>query len=196
MPGLPENKPILIEPEGLGELEELLRHNGCNTSSWGVGSTKSLAALWGEIAAGESDLVLAESGLWRRARVVALDVFAEVGPRCFYLREYEQTFSDGSTRHRHLSTSLGEKMKRGETVEVATQRALVEELGVKAVKMVEWLGVKTLQTESSSYPDLPTELELNLLRVDLYPADFKAEGYVERQPSKTTFFRWESVELE
>ncbi|KAL3838015.1 hypothetical protein ACJIZ3_022606 [Penstemon smallii] len=91
--------------------------------AWGKPGTKNVHNLWLEIAQGET--LLADSNPpVRTVEVVVVRIIRNDGK---VLVESHQELSDGAVRHR--GRPLSEKMKPGESVEVAVNRAVKEELG-------------------------------------------------------------------
>lgn len=107
----------------VAELSQMLLEDGIDLSLWGKPGVKSVADLLAELDAGESELKRDGSGLlWRVANGLGLDVFAMVGNERYYLVEDHQEFTDGSVLRRNISTSLGEKIKEGESIEEVVAR--------------------------------------------------------------------------
>jgi ADP-ribose pyrophosphatase YjhB (NUDIX family) len=178
-------------------LRELLQAEGYDTDRWGVGATKTVEALWDEVKSGESELVEVEGLLVRRTYVAAIDVITQLddGTR-LKLYEEKQVFANGSVRERGLLTSLGEKMKPGEDIEAATQRAVKEELGIKKVVSLRGTGNRVLEKDTETYGGMPTQLFLQFAEVEIATEDYKPEGYVEAQPDKLVFFQWAAIDGE
>ncbi len=154
--------------------------------------TKGIEDLVTELNAGESILSENSEGLLREVAVLGLDVFVRHDNKIYILAEDHQVFNDGSTRSRNLSTSLGEKIKANEIVENTVLRALSEELGIDdgAVKVLRMGAVEEALRSSSSYPSLPTSIVRHYAAVMIDPAEYSAEGYVERQGAKSIYFSW------
>lgn len=188
----PEQRVSIQDVQTLGAV---LQAHGFDTARWGEGPTKTVADLWEEIAGGETELVEVQGELVRRTCVAGVDVFTELPDGSRYrLREDRQVFRNGSERRRTLATSLGEKVKPGETTEVAVRRAITEELGVAEVASLTERGTDFVVRRSQTYDGMQTELEMRLAEVTIAPADFRPEGYVEHQADKSIYFVWEAVE--
>jgi hypothetical protein len=171
-----------------------LQAHGFDVERWGEGPTKTVDALWQEISEGETELVEVEGELVRRTCVAGVNVFAELPDGSRYrLREDRQVFRNGAERQRSLPTSLGEKVKPGETTEVAVRRAIHEELGIAEVAGLTELGTERVVRRSQTYGGMQTELEMRLAEILLAPADFRPEGYIEHQDDKSVYFVWEAV---
>ncbi|MBP9749579.1 MAG: hypothetical protein KBD21_02520 [Candidatus Pacebacteria bacterium] len=173
--------------------ESLLRTNSIPLNLWGQGSAKTLDHLKKEVAEGETVLVEEEGKLLRLTTVLYIIVECEVGAEWFRLREDRQEFVDGRVRRRaYMWGSLAEKMKAGECpTEGAVLRALSEEIGVSSVKSAHLLQIEVSEEESPSYPGLQARFTNHKWVVEMCPADFHPDGYVEVQPDKSTYFVWE-----
>lgn len=169
-----------------------LRYHGVDTSNWGKVATKGIEDLVAELNAGESILGENSEGLLRKVAVLGLDVFVRHENKVYILAEDHQVFNDGSTRSRNLSTSLGEKIKAGETAENTVLRALSEELGIGdgAVKVLRMGAVEETLRSSSSYPSLPTSIVMHYAAAMIDPSEYNVAGYVERQDTKSIYFSW------
>lgn len=192
MHDLPPKTPEMTEERLLG----LLTKYGVPYGEWDRPGTKTVQDLLAEITAGEACLVEDGEGLTRVVNGLGLNVFARVNGVLYWLVEAQQEFPDGSTRVRHLSTSLGEKIKNGEDIETAISRALEEELGVDFSDIATCAvgGVEVYPRNSSSRPGLKTTIIMNHAAVELSPSQFKPEGYAEVQPGrKTVHFEWEPI---
>jgi hypothetical protein len=157
---------------------------------------KTIEDLAAEIHAGESILLVDDSGKLRRHTAVAwVDVFStnEQGERV-HLKEARQEFNDRRpTRVRAgLPASLGEKILVGgeepESPDKGAERAIKEELGIEKVDMIGFMGTAQREAEASSYPGLTTVYADHFFAVEV---PFTPEGYKEVQAQKTTYFEWE-----
>lgn len=174
-------------------LRELLIGHGFDLTHWGEGSTKPLEALWNELAEGESEIVSKMGIPTRRTNVAAVDVYATLPDARYRLAENKQVYNGGYERERGLITSLGEKIKRGETAETAVRRAVAEELGIRTVKSLELVGEQLLERESATFNGMLSDLVLYLAKVEIDPSDFRPEGYIEVQPDKSIYFNWHEI---
>ncbi|KAK1298171.1 hypothetical protein QJS10_CPB14g00952 [Acorus calamus] len=131
-------------------------------SSWGVKpGTKTVSNLWLEISAGETSLNLSDLHHHpiRTVHVASVKIRHPKSPNRLLL-ESRQLLSDGTVRPRHRP--LSEKMKPGETVAEAVDRAIKEELGFHAAEIVEGSYVmKVEEGDSVSYPGLPARYVLH-----------------------------------
>lgn len=151
----------------IGSAEDLglwLAERGIDTRSWRPPGNKRVVDLWTEIETG--DTRLQKNPPLRLVNVV--QIIIRRGDRI--LVEAEQELEDGSRRVRNHPPS--EKMKAGESVEVAAMRCLKEELRVES-RRVSLDTATTRQakemTDSPSYPGLPTQYTF-------YRIDAKVEG--------------------
>ena len=166
------------------ELEQWLRQQGVDPGRW----PKSVAHLWAEIAAGESQLQ-ANPPL-RLVQVVQIII------RCGHkqLIEVQQQFDDETTRQR--VTPLAEKIKGGEDYLVAAGRGLAEELGLTPDQyqlLPHTYHQKIVQSDSPSFPGLPTCYTIHLVEAHaptLPATDFcTAEGATD-DPVSQHFWAW------
>ena len=136
----------------LGELEALLAASPIDLSTWGVDDAKTMADLWREIMAGETQLQVEPL----RRVVSVVQVIIVRGN--LVLVETQQVLQDGRTRSRELPPS--EKMHPGEHPADAATRCLREELEVEPgeVELVNTAHPPTRQSRASpSYPGLQTD---------------------------------------
>jgi len=180
----------------LEDIVQLLKQYGVPYETWGTGGTKFVSDLLTEILEGEATLEDREGVLMRKVDGVGLDVFAKIDGVMHYLVEDRQVFaSDGTVRRRHLSTSLGEKVKPGEAAEVAMVRALLEELGVEMDASEVKVGDTSHKiVPSNSYPGILVDRALTMGVVTLSQDQVNPEGYVEHQPHKDNYFIWQRLE--
>lgn len=194
----------------MGEKEPRLQHEPQSTQqlldvyripyqTWGTGATKKFEDLEQEIAAGDAKLVEEKGELLRNIDVLAIDVFyTDASEQTWYLRETKQEFIDGRVRQRNLSSSLGEKIKQGEDLNMAAARGIQEELGQPITEeQLQFQKTQQEVKESESFPGLQTlynrhcyECFLRDGQVELDEAG-NPQGFVEEQSDKKTFFEWE-----
>jgi hypothetical protein len=168
----------------------LLRRYRIPFDEWGTGESKTLAHLLKDTQSGEAWLV-AESGMlvWE-ARAAGVVI------RCQgkFLSEDRQVFSDGRERHRDsvCGASVVDKLRPAETVWACAGRAIKEELGldVSLHSLVKGPKFKRGPMASRSYPGLWSQYEIQLYRWDMDEAQFRSEGYIEKQSDKSTYFVW------
>jgi hypothetical protein len=177
------------------DLVTLLGAHNIPLEQWGIGKAKTVDHLLQELEEGETRLTVQNGGLVRISVGVGLNVHVHVDGVPYRLFEKEQRFSDGRTRTRDLSTSLGEKLKPGEDPERAVYRALREELGIKGDPrfLRQFLFGRTLETKerpSDSYPGIRSHYTLHVFEFIMPPQHYRAEGYREVRPDQTTVFVW------
>lgn len=194
---LPEN---ILAIESRKQLTDVLVSHNISTVDWGIDNTKTPADLYEELRAGESALFLAASGLQKYITTVKVNIFYKDAAGIYRLVEAAQNdFSSGENRWRHraLHNSLSEKRRgfHGESPLEAAQRALQEEIGVTQPLALEQTAeiVHPAKIEPRNYSTLPTVNETQYFQASLRAADYHPLGYVERQPTKHTFFHWEPV---
>lgn len=149
--------------------------------SWGVKpGTKNVHNLWLEIAEGETALADSVPPV-RTVEVAIVRILRSDGK---VLVESHQELSNGDVRHR--GRPLSEKMKPGESVEVAVYRAVKEELGLGSSVKIGTLGsvdcngnsgiVRILPESytkkvedgvSASYPGLPARYVLHTVEAEV-----------------------------
>lgn len=180
-------------------LKRQLEANGIDIGNWGKNATRSVLDLTLEIVAKESKLSSGKDRkLQREINIVAVDVRyedSETGLE-YRLVEERQEFKDGTKRTRDISFSLAEKLKlTGKGIMTGVKRACVEELSIFDIQNSQiTLGDKTVSTGfSRGYPGLETKYVAHSARVNLARKQFRPNGYIEEQPDKTTYFRWEIV---
>lgn len=178
---------------GSYQLAELLEAHGVSTESWGSGEAKEFAQLLAELNAGESFFELSETQELRRVvEGVWLDVVHETAEgQVLTLVEDRQVFADGRMRRRGNHTSLGEKLKHGESPERAVNRGLREELGIRSLNGLYYIGTGQEIADSRDYPGLALRLIHHDYAATISSDEFQLEGYIERQADKTTHFVWQ-----
>lgn len=140
-------------------------------ASWGVTpGTKTLRNLWLELSHGETSLLFSdeEGSSSLPLRAVHVATVRVRNPRGALLIESHQLLSDGTIRSRRRP--LSEKMRPGESIEDATARAVMEELGKETIKILPGsYEMKVEERASASYPGLPA-------RYVLHSVDAEVEG--------------------
>lgn len=173
------------------DLTAWLEGHGVDTNAYRDGQSKSVATLLSELQSGESVLVLENAKVLRRLRVVTLLVTCGD----LTLVEERQVLADGREWTRGFQgDSLAEKMLRGERVMDAAARALREELGLADSDFTLGKERRTDIEERSSwvYPGIRSRFVLHRIVAEVLPSGFRAEGYVEHQDEKDTFFAWKA----
>lgn len=176
------------------ELEALLVEHKVPIERWGRGKAKTLEHLLSEVKSGEVVLKKRGGRLIRYLRVAALTVLYTDGENTLTLVEKEQVFADGRVRRRKF-LGIGEKIPLGERPADAAYRALKEELKImsKPPLRARRRYARAVK-ESGSYPGLLTRFVFFPFDVYLSHDDYRAEGYIERQKDKTTYFVWKKLE--
>ncbi|MDO8520646.1 MAG: NUDIX domain-containing protein [bacterium] len=173
------------------QIMTLLQKHAINVACFGTGSAKSLENLLAEIESGEAVLVEGNSRLARKISVLGVDVFIDIGGTKIRLVEDRQVFNDGRVRRRSLPSSISEKLHQGEDVLEAVARALNEEIGISTFTLLTPTPRTRVEIEDSpSYPGILSEYTKHEVDVLIASSEYKAEGYREVQPDKTTHFVW------
>jgi hypothetical protein len=173
-------------------VSELLREHKISTAAWGTGSHKSFRSLVDEIEKSEARLDLFEGRLYRFASVVRVDVryASPLDGKSLQLFEAEQRFADGRCRIRGSDFAVWEKLKIGEAPELGLSRALHEELGIQGPVFVIPGTSTTIHRPPLDFPGIPCRLTTNDFTACIRSSQYCPSGYEERQPDKTTVFRW------
>lgn len=143
-------------------LEAWLGKYEINYEEWGNSSSKSLNNLWQELEAGE--VQLKDNPPLRVVDVV--QIIIRRGE--LILVEAEQEFFNGQRRFRKQPPS--EKIKPGEDLQEAACRCLQEELSVPPENIslhLESHQQHQTNTNSFSYPGLPSQYNFHLLEADV-----------------------------
>lgn len=177
------------------ELEQQLKSKGIPIEKWGVGESKTLENLLHELESGDSRLEEdPDLGVLRVEAGVGINVYFNEGKNSLVLVEDRQVFKDGRIRRRNLPTSIGEKMRPGESPLEAVSRAFSEELNIVAIGVIFSIGEEDRQPVSSvSFPGLWTKRKIHVFDTTMPPEYFKPEGYVEEQEDKTNYYEWRVV---
>lgn len=184
------------QPIDVAFLRQKLENAGVPLELWGMGEAKTLDHLLREFQSGDSDLIDGPDGhLLRVVRVAAVRIFHtdQSGLR-LHLTEKEQVFADGRRRQRHFDDdrSLSEKISTGELPQDVAAMGVLTELGL-AVEVTGEPEIQTVLLDGRSYPGLLSRYETYLFEVELTNEQYRAEGYREVQPDKTTIFVWERI---
>lgn len=176
------------------ELVAFLEAHQIPLCEWGKGEAKTLDHLFAEIDSGEAVIEKEGVGLVRIVSGSVVDVCYQLDNVVLRLKESKQVFSDGRERSRSLDASIGEKIRPGERALDAAHRALREELGILDDLVLTSLPlVAKGPIPSVSFPGLMTKYVSYRWQVFLPARLYKPEGYVERQPDKTSYFVWVSI---
>ena len=169
---------------------ELLNRYNIPFQTWGTGSAKTLNHLLKEIEEGETTLKEEGGELIRETSILYITVKNTLGD---LLKEDRQVFRDGRVRRREhpQSASLGEKLKAGEVPsDESIARALKEELGITRFDVHQRTLPLVSVRDSPSYPGLKARFTEHHCEVEIQSEDYRAEGYLEIQHDKTTYFVW------
>jgi hypothetical protein len=177
-------------------VEAKLLKFGIPIEKWGIGAAKTIDHLVTEVLEGEIDLVEdEEGGLLRKIEPMGVNVYYHDESGDYRLFEDYAVFKDGRVRRRQLETSIGEKMKPGETTKQAAARAIAEELSIPdGVIFENWKDKEDIR-ESNSYPGLMSKYNIHEVDAEIPKEHFKSEGYIERQKDKDIFYKWKKIEL-
>lgn len=173
------------------ELEQYLRLHGIPLEEWGKGESKTIDHLHTELQSGESRLSEDSRGNLMRTEVgVGINVLHKDGGQLLELYEIKQVFTGNRERQRNLNTSVGEKIKPGESPDEAAERTLREELGIIGVALLNCRLEDRYLVASKSFPGLVTKRNVNVYDAYVAGKNFSADGYIERQVDKITYFGW------
>ena len=179
----------------LNTLKQQLEGAGIDTFLYGTGQAKTLAHFQKEIESGETVLIIGKEGeLLRKVVVGVADVFY-VSPegKKYRLKEDRQVFKDGRERRRDSGQAVSEKMKPDENPNDAMIRGIREELGIEGEIILAETGADEQLLTSPSYPGLQSQYIRHKFEAVLNQEQFREDGYVEKQPDKSTYFVWEEV---
>jgi hypothetical protein len=173
-------------------LVNLLTRCKINLNLWGKGEAKTVEHLLKEINTGECRLIEKDGELLRVVNGPGLNVFYKKGEILYKLKEEKQVYKDGRVRVRaDLETSIGEKLKSGESSLDAARRALLEELNISSdLKLVPTASITKGPVTSISYPGLKTKYIIDVFNAYLSPESYRPEGYIEEQVDKNNYYIW------
>lgn len=179
----------------LETLKQQLKDAGIDISKWGKGQAKTLKQLQKEIENGETILVIDKQGkLLRKVAVGGSNIFyTSPEGKKYRLKEDKQVFKDGRERKRDLGQAVLEKMKSNEEPKDAMIRGIREELGIKGEIYLTKTGTEEQLLSSPSYPNLVSQYIRHKFEATLNDQQFKADGYIEEQEDKNTYFVWEEI---
>jgi hypothetical protein len=173
------------------ELQELLLKHRIPLATWGSKEAKTLADLYSEIRHGESRLVIDQDGkLIREVGIVKIDIFYKDGSSVYKLAEDYQEFYDGRKRLLKHDCPVGEKMKPHETPLQTFERALREELAITRPIAGKATKAKVITKVSKSYPGLLSRYEEHRFLVTIPKKYYNADGYMEVDGDRKTYFSW------
>lgn len=175
-------------------LAKFLKDHNIPLGLWGTGEAKSIGHLANELQTGEAQIKLDGGKLIRSAEGSALQVYFKDTRRTLRLQEDRQVFKDGRVKRRKLETSVGEKMRPGETAIEAAKRTLREELKITDdLTLLPLPPIIKGPMPSQSFPGLMSHYLIHVFEVYLPEHLFRPEGYIEEQPDKTSYFVWTDV---
>lgn len=185
-------------------LEEVLRRGGIDINAWASDpKAKTPAQLLKELTNGESYLLINQSGqLIRFTPIVTVKCLATTskGERLKLFEEKQVMKKNSAVKKREQSPGVPydyvtEKSKPNEPVQTAALRGLSEELQLSREKItnLQSKGNEVKEIASTSYPGLRCIYDRNMFTCEI---PFKDEGYQEKQPDKTTYFRWMPIGIE
>lgn len=175
-----------------------LEKAGIDTSLWGTGGYKTFDHLLNEIECQEAILTTNVNGeLLRKVEIVGAAIYylTDDGSK-YYLLEEKQIYVDGRERRRSAinNRSVFEKKKPNESPMGAMTRGIQEELGLEGDIYLEKADMYHTVTDSASYPGLKADNTFYMFESMLTQEQFNPDGYIERQPDKTTYFTWVKIE--
>jgi hypothetical protein len=161
---------------------------------WGQGKAKTLDDLIAEITDGETVLTGDGDTFRRNLSVLTVHVYCVREGKRWQLYEDRQEFDGRPEPKRRGYSWLSEKLKHGEEPGQAVSRAIKEELGIDGpFTSVVLNGSRQDERQPDSYPGLRSCYMIHDFTVEIRPDDFRAEGYVEKQSGKTTYFLWREI---
>jgi len=178
----------------LEKITQQLYSAGIDISKYGVDKAKKMSDLAHEIESGESTLIEENGELIRKVLVGGVDVYYQTPDgKKYILKEDKQVFEDGRERKRKLQQSMAEKIKPNEDPAEATERGIVEELGISGKIELQKIRIDEEINESPSYPGLKTKYVFHRFAFYMTEEQFKPEGYIEKQSDKETHFIWQEI---
>lgn len=176
------------------ELKELLASHKIPLAQWGTGEAKTLEDLYTEISHGESTLVVEKNNqLIREVGIVKIDIFYKDENGTYQLIEDYQEFYDGRRRTIKHDCPVGEKMKPGETPLQTFDRALREELSITRPIPGRSTKARVTTKISRSYPGLVSRYEEHRFKTTLPKKYYNADGYMEVDGYRKTYFSWKKA---
>ncbi len=174
-------------------LRALLIEHDIPLHLWGTGNAKTFDHLVREISLGEGRLEEECGELVYHCRGAGIHVYyhhPEKGD--LVLKEDRQVFADGRVVRREFSASIGEKLRPNEKPPQAAYRAHKEELGIdEHLELIPGRSYKRGPSPSRAYPGLLIVTFTHLFSVWLPERHYRAEGYVEHQSDKSSYFIWQ-----
>jgi len=174
------------------ELTSKLKEYSVPVEEWGTGEAKTVEHLLDEIKNEECNVDDKGGFLIRSIEFVGVRIYHKDKDNVTWvLKEDKQEFKDGRVRRRDMPSSVSEKMKFGEDPLISAIRGIKEELGVN-VEGHQLIKMRDLfyNGGSQSYPGLRTRYKGHQFTCFLNDDQFDANGYIEVQKDKSTFFKW------
>lgn len=182
-----------VTQEQIIEVTKKLQSYGVTLDQWGTGPAKTVTQLAKEVFEGETVLIEQKGKIFRTVELVHIDVRFKAGETELQLFEDRQEFRDGRQRRRGF-LGISEKVIPGEDPLSSAKRALMEELGISSHVHLNSTGVEKYTLPSPSYPGLMTKYKEYKMQTYIPDSAYKADGYVEEQTDKNTYFVWQKIE--
>jgi hypothetical protein len=159
-----------------GQFQAFLEHHGVRVADFGRSPAKTVRDLWAEVMMRESELEQYPNPskpcgfeLRRRVRQVVLDLSAEVGEELKYLLLKELLVQSGR-RCKNLAARVSLKMFPDESVADATQRCMLQVLGVPEETSKRHFVIESTEDSqevkfSTGFPGMLTLYVLTTIRV-------------------------------
>jgi hypothetical protein len=205
-----EEEPI-PPPESLAlydadNLVHLLQRNGIDLSVWGRAGAKTVEHLAAELSGGECLLHTGETDLVKVIKVSAVHVFfqSDDGTLLELVEDHQEFHEPGVPPRQRIrdfqqavsekSQLLGAEGNVWEDDHNTAIRGVDEELGITlGIEQLEVLRIEHKFEPSASYPGLVSRKAVTVFAARLTADQYKPDGYIERQPDKTTVFKWKPV---
>jgi hypothetical protein len=172
-------------------LEEKLKTNGIDMSSWGNGDTRTARDLATEVLNGESSITEDNEGnLLRVVGIVSVDIIYvdPISGQTYRLEKDFQGFFGRSLYERLRSYDEGDIL-------YTVRRACAKELEIFNIDE-DNIDIKDMETETRptiTYPGLMSNFRIHPAVVRLRPSQFKPEGYIDRQEGNVIHFSWTAL---
>jgi len=174
------------------DLKQILQSHGVPVEKWGMKMAKTVNHLQKEIDSKECYIEYLDDELVRFVEFVGVNVTYKGK----ILKEDRQKFKDGRVRKRQMSSSVSEKMIKGEDPFIAAMRGIEEEIGV-TISRDQLKNHKKLNyydnSVSKSYPGLKSKYKGHKFECELTDDQYDPDGYVEIQEDKNTYFVWVGI---
>ncbi len=168
MDNLPKNEIII---ESVDTLQNTLIEYGVDISNWKHESAnKTVDDLWREITDGEARISFENGEIFRNIEVVRAKAFALIESSPHILCEYQQ-YDGCEMQKRDIESSISEKKILDESIEIALERALAEELGIELLlENIRGLSQdpEASVRESRGFPSLKTKYSFYDAQIELF----------------------------